>query len=149
MGYLKMIQQSSKEQVALVDPKETAATQQMLESEARKVCGRKAVDLKKALKRIADERTEKISNSLMRLGPMTFGSLLKETGLSSSQLNHTIEEMKKNELLIRNEESGKYHLTLFCVILIGGIEYVKDGLSKIPEDKILGIYSGKSNAEQI
>jgi DNA-binding HxlR family transcriptional regulator len=138
-----MLQQSSKEQAVVVDPEEITTTQQMLESEAHKVCGRKAVDLKKALKRIADERTEKIANSLMRLGPMTFGSLLKETGLSSSQLNHTIEEMKKNELLIRNEESGKYHLTLFCVILIGGIEYVKDGLSKIPEDKILGIYSGK------
>ncbi len=138
-----MFQQHYEEQAVVVGPKEIATAQEMLEKEANKVRGRKAVDLKKALKRIADERTEKISNSILKHGPMTFGSLLKETGLSSSQLNHALEEMKKNELLIRNEDNGKYYLTLFSVILIGGIEYVKDGLSKVPEDKILGIYQGK------
>lgn len=132
-----MYPESPNDQAVIVCPEEMDKSLKIINEAALKVYGRKSVDIRKALKRIADDKAEKISHSLSEKGPMTFRELLNETGFTSSQLNHALEEMKKNDLLILKD--SRYYLTEFCVILLGGLDYVKNKLSKIPEDKILDI----------
>lgn len=102
-----------------------------IEKAAAKVYGRKQVDFGKALKRVADARTEPVFRVLEIKGPISFGELRIFTEIDQKQLNVILEQMKKDELLVLRK--GKYHVTGLGVLTRGAWRFIQQKLNALNE----------------
>lgn len=68
---------------------------------------------------------------------MTFGEIKKKTGWDSNDINHVLISLRENGLVIQNEDSRKYEVTVYCIALLATFTRLNNALGWLNE-------SGKS-----
>jgi hypothetical protein len=89
-----------------------------------------------ALKGLARKNVIKVSKELYMSGSLTLADLRSRTDLSTNVLNHTLQEMKKADLVVLSD--GNYSLTLFCRILLDQLNLLRTYLNHQDIDSLFG-----------
>jgi DNA-binding HxlR family transcriptional regulator len=76
-----------------------------------------------------------VAKPLFLRGPMNFSELLDETELSRNILNHTLQEMKKEGLIVL--EDGKYKLTTLCVLMLVYLNNLRYRIKDMPFESLV------------
>ena len=113
----------------VIGPKEGASALKTIE--AASLCIDKPVYFDKALKKASKPESKIIFDILKNKKDegLSFGDLLKmtEEDLTYSELNHALEELKKDDALIKLVNK-KYYLTEFGVLIFKTLDDLKDNI---------------------
>lgn len=80
------------------------------------------IDIGKALKKFSNENTIRVIKALQEESPQTFSQLLDTTKLARNILNHALQDMKNEDLIIFKDKN--YYLTNYAVILLDGLQNI-------------------------
>ena len=86
--------------------------------------GLKHCDLWISMRKFANPDISQIARVLYDNGPATLAQLREETKLTTSILNHDLIEMRKSELVVK--EDKKYAITKYGALLVEAIEQIKE-----------------------
>jgi transcription initiation factor IIE alpha subunit len=74
-----------------------------------------------------------VIESLVGTDGMSFGELKKKTGMDSNDINHALISLKENGLIIQNEGSKKYEVTVYCIALLATFTRLNNALEWLNE----------------
>ena len=85
--------------------------------------GLKHCDLWISMRKFANPDIAQIAGVLFEKGPATLAQLREETNLTTNILNHDLIEMRKSELVVK--EDKVYAITRYGALLVEAIEQIK------------------------
>jgi DNA-binding HxlR family transcriptional regulator len=85
--------------------------------------GLKHCDLWISMRKFANPDIALIARVLYEIGPATLAQLREETKLTTNILNHDLIEMRKSELVVK--EDKRYAITKYGALLVEAIEQIK------------------------
>lgn len=94
----------------------------------------KSVDIGKALKKFTNVNAIKVVKALQEESPLTFSQLLERTDLQRNILNHTLQDMKNEDLVILKDKN--YYLTNYTVVLLDGLQNIMQVLEGMAGKKL-------------
>lgn len=72
----------------------------------------------RVIRKLSDPQSMLVVQVLFDHKALTFGDLLKETGLSVNVLNHALIDMKTQKVILKNNDDKKYHLTNYGELVL-------------------------------
>lgn len=118
----------------------------LVAKEAAKVFGRKSADLPRAIRRLLKETDEKVLRILEKNGPSSSNEIRDASGLTPSQLNHSLTDLKNVDLVALID--GKYYLTKYCCVLLGGLDNLRNMLADVSEEELFSLVDHVDNYEE-
>jgi DNA-binding HxlR family transcriptional regulator len=88
----------------------------------------KPLDINKSLKKFTSPNAMNVIRALYMYGPLNFSQLMDKTGLSKNILNHTLYELKNEELVILRNKT--YDITNYSVTLLEGLDSIVKALKQ-------------------
>jgi hypothetical protein len=87
-----------------------------------------STELWKSIRKMSNSNVKCVLKVLRVRNSLVFKDLMKETGLSSNDLNHALYDLKQLNLVIQLDDK-RYYLTKYCIALLSALKFLKEILN--------------------